>query len=205
MTKRDILVLLFHPRFEESRAQKALVRALREVENVTFRDMYELYPNFAIGVAEEQELLLRHDLVVWQPIYWYNCPPLMKQWIDVVLEYGWAYGKNGDKLRGKWIINAASSGGTFEAYRRGGRNRFTYREFLSSFDQTAHLCQMRYLPPFIVPGANAQTLEELAEYGARYAQLARFLQYASEEQLEQALQSDYFNDFPFDQLQIPSF
>jgi glutathione-regulated potassium-efflux system ancillary protein KefG len=199
MPNRSLLVLFFHPRFEESRAQKALVHALRQVENVTFRDMYELYPNFAIDAAQEQEELLRHDVVVWQhPIYWYNCPPLMKQWIDVALEYGWAYGKNGDKLRGKWIMNAASSGGTFEAYRRDGRNRFTYREFLSSFDQTAHLCQMRYLPPFIVPGANAQSLEELAEYGARYARLARFLQNAPAEQMEQALQSEYFNDFSFE-------
>ena len=39
------------------------------------------------------------------------------------------------------------------AYRHGGYNRFTIRELLSPWDQTAHLCGMRFLAPFAVHSA----------------------------------------------------
>lgn len=142
-----------------------------------FRDMYELYPDLNINVRTEQQLLLEHDLIIWQhPFYWYSCPPLMKQWIDLVLEFGWAYGPGGDKLTGKWIMNALTSGGGFDAYQKEGRNRFTYRELLSPFDQTAVLCKMIYLPPFIVPAAPRLSALELEAYASRYAETIRTLQ-----------------------------
>ena len=60
------------------------------------RDMYQLYPNFDIDVKTEQKILEVSDRIVLQfPIYWYQTPALMKQWFDVVFEYGWAYGSTG--------------------------------------------------------------------------------------------------------------
>jgi glutathione-regulated potassium-efflux system ancillary protein KefG len=191
---RKILILYFHPRFENSEVNKHLAECAAGMENVTLRDMYELYPDFHIHVQTEQAVLLDHDIIIWQhPFYWYNCPPLMKQWIDLVLEYGWAYGRNGDKLADKWIFNVVSSGGSFEVYRKDGRNRFTYRELLSPFDQTAYLCKLHYLPPFIVPGANRIDATTLGEYGKQYQQLLRFLQ-TTEKSAAALQQFEYFNE-----------
>ena len=82
------------------------------------------------------------------PFYWYSSPALVKEWIDLVLEHGFAYGQSGRALEGKIMMNAITTGGPDEAYQKGGYNRFTIREFLAPFDQTARLCQMRYLAPF---------------------------------------------------------
>lgn len=177
MSSRKILVLFFHPRFEDSKANKALVGAISQDASLTFRDVYERYPDFDINVHEEQQLLLNHDIIVWQhPFYWYSCPPLMKQWLDLVLEHGWAYGKGGTQLKGKWFINAMTSGGNFEVYQKGGRNNFTYRELLSPFEQTVNLCQGIYLPPFIVPGAPKLSTSEMETYATLYSQLLEGLQ-----------------------------
>ncbi len=98
MTK--ILILFAHPRYENSLVQQRLSKAAREVRGVTFHDLYELYPDFDVQIDQEQELLISHDLIVLQhPFYWYSCPPLLKQWIDLVLEHGWAYGKEGNSLQ----------------------------------------------------------------------------------------------------------
>lgn len=52
--------------------------------------------------AAEQEALKKADVIVWQfPIYWYSAPAKMKQWIDDVLAYGFAYGSGGNALKGK--------------------------------------------------------------------------------------------------------
>ncbi len=59
-------------------------------------------PDFNIDINAEQRALERADLVVLQhPMQWYSFPPLLKLWIDKVLEHGWAYGHDGNALVGK--------------------------------------------------------------------------------------------------------
>ncbi|HUS32447.1 MAG TPA: NAD(P)H-dependent oxidoreductase [Kofleriaceae bacterium] len=148
---RKVLVLFAHPVLERSRVNRRLAEAIRGIENVTIRDLYELYPTLNIDVQAEQEQLLAHDVIVFQhPFYWYSCPAILKEWQDLVLEHGWAYGAGGTHLRGKITLNAVTTGGPESAYRKGGYNRFTVRELLSPWDQTAHLCGMRFLAPFAV-------------------------------------------------------
>jgi len=149
-----LLVLFAHPAVQKSRINRRLATAAREIEGVTFHDLYEAYPDFDIDVAHEQSLLVGHDVIVLQhPFYWYSCPALMKEWLDLVLEYGFAYGHGGDKLRGKTLLSVLTTGGPEQAYGRGGLNHFTMRELLAPFEQTARLCGMTYLPPFVVHGS----------------------------------------------------
>lgn len=151
---RRVLVLFAHPVLERSRVNKRLVEAVRGLPDVTIHDVYEAYPTMAIDVAREQELLREHDVIVFQhPFYWYSTPALLKEWQDHVLEHGWAYGAGGTKLRDKITLNAVSTGGPAQAYRKGGYTRFTVRELLAPWEQTANLCGMRFLAPFVVHAA----------------------------------------------------
>src|SRR5262245_60348085 len=151
---RRVLVLFAHPVLERSRVNKRLVDAIRDVDNVKVRDLYEEYPTLAINVKREQDDLLAHDVIVFQhPFYWYSVPSILKEWQDLVLEHGWAYGKGGTHLRGKITFNAITTGGPVTAYQKSGYNRFTVRELLAPWDQTAYLCGMRFLAPFAVHAA----------------------------------------------------
>lgn len=166
------LILFAHPSFENSRVHAALVRNLPERDGITFRDLYECYPDFDIDVLAEQELLEKHDLVILQhPLYWYSVPPLVKQWMDLVLEHGWAYGNDGRALEGKTLFCLVSAGGTSSAYRSEGRNRFTIREFLRPVEQTAKLCRMDYWAPYIVHGTHQLADSEIASHTAHYREL----------------------------------
>jgi glutathione-regulated potassium-efflux system ancillary protein KefG len=114
---------------------------------------------------------LKHDVIVWQhPFYWYSAPALLKEWMDVVLEYGFAYGDEGRALHGKKVMSALTTGGPAEAYQAGGYNRFTMRELLAPFDQTAHLCGMEYLEPFILHRVNLLKPAEVEAAAASYRQ-----------------------------------
>jgi glutathione-regulated potassium-efflux system ancillary protein KefG len=151
---RRVLVLFAHPVLERSRVNRRLADAVRELDGVRIHDLYEEYPSLAIDVNREQELLVEHDVIVFQhPFYWYSAPAILKEWQDLVLEHGWAYGHGGTKLRGKITLNAITTGGPESSYHHDGYNRFTLRELLSPWDQTAHLCGMRFLAPFAVHGA----------------------------------------------------
>ncbi|MBS1122502.1 MAG: kefF [Deltaproteobacteria bacterium] len=151
---RRILILLAHPVLERSRVNRRLVDEVRHLDGVTIHDLYEAYPTLSINVAREQALLLAHDVIVFQhPFYWYSSPAILKEWQDLVLEHGWAYGEGGTQLRGKITFNAITTGGPEAAYRKGGYNRFTIRELLAPWEQTAYLCGMTYLAPFAVHAA----------------------------------------------------
>lgn len=193
---KKILVLLAHPKYEKSRANQVLIGAVEDLPGLTIRDLYELYPDFNIDVAAEQAALQAHDLVVWHhPIYLYSCPPLLKQWIDLVLEVGWAYGKGGEQLRGKSIFNAVTSGGSREVYQVDGRNRFTLRQFLAPFDQTAWLCHMRYLPPFAIQGTHRLDDAALQAQAEAYRFRLQALQTAPETVLAEIQKLEYLNDW----------
>ncbi|WP_192349636.1 NAD(P)H-dependent oxidoreductase [Algoriphagus sp. Y33] len=169
---RKVLVLFAHPKFEHSKVNQALIQSINGLENVEVRDLYELYPDFNISIQKEQEALFEAEVIIWHhPIYWYSCPPLMKQWIDLVLEFAWAYGPGGIYLKGKYVINTITTGGSQEAYRYNGRNNFRIEDFLRPFEQTARLCNMTYLTPFHVPGTHKITEAELALKADSYRKL----------------------------------
>lgn len=167
-----VLVLFAHPRLEKSRSNKALLRRLPKHSDITFRDLYEIHPDFNIDIGREQALLEAHDIIVWHhPLYWYSAPPLLKQWIDMVLAFGWAYGPGGTALRGKSVFQVLTTGGTTQAYSKEGFHGWTIHEFLRPFERTVTLCGMHWLPPFIVHGTNLLGDTDLELIGEQYARL----------------------------------
>lgn len=169
---KKILILFAHPRLEKSHVNVSLLQAIPDRTDILLHDLYEEYPDFNVDIAREKKLLTGHDIIIWHhPFYWYSAPPLLKQWIDMVLEFGWAYGPGGTALKGKSAFNVLTSGGTEEAYSHEGRNRFTVREFLAPFEQTARLCHLAYLPPFMVQGTHRLSDEQIQEHADRYGRL----------------------------------
>lgn len=167
---KRVLVNFIHPAVEKSRVNVQLARVAQEIPGVTFRDLYERYPDLHIDVKEEQKLLLEHDVIVFQhPFYWYSAPSLLKEWCDLVLEFGWAYGEGGEKLENKYWAHAITTGGPAASYAADGYNRFTMRQFLAPFDQTAYLCGMDFLEPHVEHGVlRVSEPSRFAEMRARY-------------------------------------
>lgn len=169
MERKRVLILFAHPALHKSRVHKQLKRASEGLEGVTFHDLYEAYPMFHIDANREQDLLKEHDVIIFQhPLYWYSTPAIIKEWKDIVLEYGFAYGHNGTELKGKTLLNVLSSGGPEESYQPYGMQRFTIRQFLAPFEQTANLCGMHYLPPFVVHGTHQLTPGQIEAHVAEY-------------------------------------
>ncbi len=151
--KKRILILFAHPALEKSQVNKVLIEGMDRMEGVTFHDLYQAYPEFDIDVKHEQQLLLDHDIIVFHhPFYWYSTPAIIKEYLDLVLEHGWAYGKEGNALKGKWLMNVTTTGGQEKAYCEIGSNRYTVRQLLAPMEQTAFLCKMLFLPPFVIHG-----------------------------------------------------
>lgn len=169
---KKVLILFAHPRFEKSKTNRALLHGIDQQDGVTLNDLYEQYPDFNIDVEREKELLVRHDVIIWHyPLYMYGAPAMLKHWMDLVLEYGWAHGSQGNALKDKIVFNALTAGGARDSYGADQHNRFTIREFLVPSEQTALLCKMIYLPPFVVHSTHLLTDSQLASHTTLYHQL----------------------------------
>lgn len=167
-----ILVLFAHPRLEKSRINRALLAAVKPSATITVRDLYELYPEFNVDIGREQALVAAHDIIVLHhPFYWYSMPPLLKQYIDLVYAFGWAYGPGGTALRGKVQFHAITTGGGTEAYTAEGFHGRTLAQFMAPLERTATLCGMTWLPPFAVQGTNRISDAELQGTARHYALL----------------------------------
>ncbi|MDJ0780723.1 MAG: NAD(P)H-dependent oxidoreductase [Desulfosarcinaceae bacterium] len=166
-----ILILFGHPAFKRSTMNTAMRAAVESLKGVTFHDLYAAYPDFLIEVSREQDLCEGHDVIIFQhPFYWYSTPAIIKEWFDLVLEHGWAYGASGHALNGKLTFQALTAGGGIENYRAEGLNQFTIRELTTPYQATANLCGMVWLPPFAVLGIH-QGLPDTAR--RRYAEAYR--------------------------------
>ena len=162
---KKILILFAHPALQRSLINKELIKVFENIENVTFHDLYESYPQMDIDVEEEQELLINHDVVVFMfPMFWYSTPAILKEWQDIVLEHGWAYGSKGNMLKDKLFFSIVTTGGKADAYQKEGYNNYTIREFLRPLEQMSKLCKLRFLPPYAVSGTHSINSEMLENH-----------------------------------------
>ncbi len=164
------LVIVAHPNIAKSWINRRWVEELKKHPEITVHELYKEYPSGTIDVEREQALLLEHHRIVWQfPFYWYSSPPLLKKWQDEVLTYGWAYGSKGDKLHGKELMLAISTGGPAAAYRADGYNHFTMSELTTPFQATSNLIGTKFLPPFVLNGINYLSDEDVTNSTWEYA------------------------------------
>ena len=165
-----IVVIAAHPHFEHSHAHRALAEAAAGVPGVEVRALYRLYPEQWIDIAAEQAALAEAQLVVWlHPIHWYAMPALMKQWLDDVFAFGWAYGPGGMALRGKDLWLVTHTGGSEHSYSAEGYNQRPFDDYLHPYVQTAALCGMRWLAPLVLHGAHCTPPEVLQSHAEGFA------------------------------------
>lgn len=169
----DILLLCAHPDLAGSQITRRLLDAARQscpdAAQLEARDLYALYPDYAIDVAAEQRALAAARRLIWlHPLHWYGMPALMKLWVDEVLAFGWAYGPGGTALQGKHLWLLSSTGGAAESYSAQGHNEHPVEQFLLPYRQTARLCGMNWLPPLLLHGAHRVGEAELQQHVQRF-------------------------------------
>ncbi|SEU27706.1 NAD(P)H-dependent oxidoreductase [Paenibacillus sp. NFR01] len=163
------LVIIAHPNLEGSRVnQRWTQELLRYPNDIAVHELYKAYPDWNIDVPREQHLLEAYDHVILQfPFYWYSYPPLLKKWFDEVWTYGWAYGSQGDKLKGTKLGLAMSIGDKKNNYVPEGSVSFTVDQLITPFVASARHAGAVALPYFAVFGASFRASDEEIDQSAR--------------------------------------
>lgn len=144
---KKTLIVVGHPYWGGSTANKAIVDVLQgQCDNVTVSNLYELYGDGPIDVAAEQQKLVEADQIVLQfPIMWYSCPSLMHKWMEQILSYGFAYGVEGDKLKGKRLLASFTSASTADMYSVYGAQGMTIDDLMPAYPAISRYCGMQWM------------------------------------------------------------
>ena len=134
-----ILLILSHPNYENSFANKKIITSLKSlIPNIKIDHIDSLYPDEKINIKAEQDKLINNDIIIFQfPMFWHNRPHLLSKWFEDVYEYGFAYGTNGDKLKNKKIIVSITLGNTSEFF----KDEISLDNLLSPFKASAKYTQ----------------------------------------------------------------
>lgn len=169
---KNVLIVLAHPNFSASNANKVLLENLFNEENITIHNIYENYPDKKIDIAKEQELLTKHSRIILQfPTFWFNVPSFLKQWIDEVFTYGWAYGPDGNALVSKEFGIVTTTGGTAESYYKNGERGFSVDEFLLPVIGSIKYVNAKYIGCVVLNNALNLKEEQTSEAKQHYQNL----------------------------------
>lgn len=90
------------------------------VENLTFKDLYEEYPDFHIAPFRERKRIRDYERLIFHfPLIWFGLPPLLKLWIDEVFDMNWIPVED-HPLTNKDAAIIVTIGGKEENYQRDG-------------------------------------------------------------------------------------
>ncbi len=149
-----LLVYYAHPGHKHSHVNRHMATTASSVSGISYVDLYGDYPRFDIDVDVEQRRLVDHDVILFQfPLFWYSTPSIIKEWEDLVLEHGFAYGSQGDRLLDKRLMLAVTAAGPEDAYTPQGYQHYPLRTFLTPLEQTARLCKMQFPAPYVLYSA----------------------------------------------------
>lgn len=146
-----ILVIVTHPYMDKSVINKRWIEVLSKYpETFHIHELHKVYPDEKIDVEAEQKLISKFDKIVFQfPIFWFNCPPFLKKYLDEVFTHGWAYGSESVyRVGGKQVALAVSAGINENDYKREGRYGYTLEEILRPFEVTFKYVHADYRPFF---------------------------------------------------------
>lgn len=162
----NILIVSGHTDLNDSVANKKILDILAEkLPQSRQVHLAELYPDFTIDVAAEQEKLLWADVIVLQfPVFWFSAPSLLHRWLETVFLHGFSHGSTGDKLRGKKLVLSYTTGAPAEA--------LDFDAFFLCLKTTAQFTGMEYVGSIATGGVSYQMRENpelLAQIHAKAA------------------------------------
>lgn len=164
---KKTLVIFAHPYFEYSTTSVELIKVYQDVENLTFKDLYEEFPDFHITPFRERKRIRAYERLVFHfPLIWFSIPPLLKLWIDEVFDMTWTM-QTDHPLQNKDAVIIVTIGGKEENYTENGMYETTIKELLKSLTLSLKVNQIDVKELITIHDADDLTKEALLQYSEK--------------------------------------
>ncbi|MDW6002557.1 NAD(P)H-dependent oxidoreductase [Vibrio mangrovi] len=167
------LVIVSHPYADQSNVIKSLEKVALDTTDVTVRNLDAIYgknvSNF--DIAAEQAAYENMDRIVYLfPIHWFNITPMLKAYLNEVWTYGWAFGPEGEALKGKEMLVVTCAGASESTYTPAGLVQSTIKDVLTPMKASALYVGMKYIEPLAFYESMDVSSEKLASFQEQLSQ-----------------------------------
>ena len=147
MTKT--LIIMSHPDIAQSTSQQFLLAGVKGEKQIQIRHLESILAEREskhFDKSIERACLQEADRIFLQfPLYWYQCPSVMKQWMDEVLMLN-LFQKNKKKEFGIVVTVGAKK----NRYTAGGSVGFGIEELLRPYQALSNQLGWNYQTPFVI-------------------------------------------------------
>lgn len=167
------LIVFSHTFFEQSRVNKALLEAAKNEADI--RNLESLYQKGKkdFDIKAEQEFLKNAQNIIFQfPLFWLNCPALLKSYMDFVFTPDLLDSK---ALVGKKFALAISTGSPNANYQKDGANGYTIEEITYNFRAMCLYIGFEFGGIFHSDDTFAMSDARLQDFCARYQEFLKNL------------------------------
>lgn len=171
---KKTLVLFAHPYFEHSTTNVRLIECYEGIENITFRDLYEDYPDFHIQPFKERKRIVDFDRIIFHfPLIWFGLPPLLKLWIDEVFDMRWITEDGLNILSGKDAIIVTSVGGRHSSYTSLGKYGVSVETLLAGLRVSLNVNKIKLKKVQVIYNADDLSESQLDGYVTELSKILR--------------------------------
>ena len=185
---RNIHIIYAHPR-GDSLNHTILETAVKHFQlssHIHISDLYQMYmekhpltkpfgmqksEDDLVKIKKEQQHIATSDLTILQfPMYWFSVPGLMKNYIDQVLESGFAYPgtfTSSPLHDGRKILFSVTTQSSHEAFTEEGNNG-DIKNILFHLATAFRFVGYDILKPFVIFAANNMSEKIFSEYNDTY-------------------------------------
>jgi putative NADPH-quinone reductase len=142
------LIVFGHPKFEESKFNRALLNHLN-LNNIELLNVNEYLKTKDYTTARKR--FEKADEIIYQfPLYWFGEPHNFKQFNEELFIHGWAFSFDGESaLKGKRFRIITTAASPVEAYAPGGRYKYPVTDYLLPLRGLTLLSEMNYIDELI--------------------------------------------------------
>lgn len=168
------MVLFAHPYFEHSTTNVRMIECYEGIENITFRDLYEDYPDFHIQPFKERKRIVDFDRIIFHfPLIWFGLPPLLKLWIDEVFDIRWITEDGLNILSGKDAIIVTSVGGRHSSYTSLGKYGVSVETLLAGLRVSLNVNKIKLKKVQVIYNADDLSESQLDGYVTELSKILR--------------------------------
>ena len=169
---KKTLVLFAHPFLEFSNSNKELTNFYERHQQFTFRDLYEEYPDFHIPAFRERKRLVNYDrFILHFPIIWFGMPPLLRLWLDEVVDGNWVNGNSKNPFENKEIYILVTTRSKERSFGKNGKHGYTIEEMISGLLVTLKIFKANVKNIYIVYESENLSKKEIIHHKQKFVEI----------------------------------
>ena len=169
---KKTLVLFAHPFLEFSNSNKELTNFYERHQQFTFRDLYEEYPDFHIPAFRERKRLVNYDrFILHFPIIWFGMPPLLRLWLDEVVDGNWVNGNSKNPFENKEIYILVTTRSKERSFGKHGKHGYNIEELISGLLVTLKIFKANVKNIYIVYESENLSKKEIIHHKQKFVEI----------------------------------